>query len=68
MSDTRADVHRKLGPPSQSGGGGRNPLNGETIPLWEVFMIGKYRCHVEYQAKDDEVALVSLELAKDNRN
>ena len=64
MSDVRVDFHRKLGPPSQSGGGGRNPLNGSEIPLWEVFIIGKDRCHVEYLPRSDEVALVSLELAK----
>jgi len=64
MSDVRVDFHRKLGPPSQSGGGGRNPFNDSEISLWEIFIIGKYRCHVEYLPRSNEVALVSLELAK----
>jgi hypothetical protein len=63
FSDNRATANKKLGLPSQSGGGGKVPeilkSTIDKIPIWDKWRFPRYALHIEYY-DDGEIAMITL--------
>jgi hypothetical protein len=59
FSSTRQEVVDRLGPPSKSGGGIKDPILGE-YGAWDRFARPNYTIHVEYRVDADVIKKITL--------
>jgi hypothetical protein len=59
FSSTRQKIVDRLGPPSKSGGGMRDPILGDFGP-WDRFAQQSYSIHIEYRMDADHIKMITL--------
>lgn len=58
FSDSRSDVHAKLGKPKKSGGGGK--VNGKALPFWDRYQFENHSVHIKYDGSARQINLITL--------
>ena len=59
LTSTRREIHERLGPPTRSGPGLKDPIIGE-FGAWDRFKLPGYSLHVEYRVGLDCIRMVTL--------